>query len=367
LDVWIAGIGEIPCKPAYNSHDFREMLYMAAKQAYEDAEMSPSDLDGIVSSGFDFYEGISITDSYTPDQVGGRLKFNTLVSNDSLNALLQAFMLLKTNKFKNIMVTCYSKASNILNYSEVVLNSFDPHLIRPLAPHHVVIAALDAKAYLMKSGAQVSDLSIVAVKNKRNACSNPMAAYSEFTSLDKVESSMFVSEPLRKDHVAELCDYAAAVILTSDVRLGKIAVKGVGNSFGTHSSDLSTREWGMTRWAKKAAEKAMKMAGVKKVDFIEVSEPFAHVELMALDALQMSDRPAYRMLREGGYDVDGHMPVNVSGGCIGMGYPLNASGLQRTVQAIKILIRTSLRSCLVLSSDGEVVDAGTAVVLAKEG
>lgn len=365
MDVWIAGVGEVPCKERYVGMDFREMLYSAAKKAYQDAEMTPAEIDGIVSSGMDFYEGVSITDSYTPDQVGGRLKFNTLVSNDGLNAFIHGYMLVRTGHFRSVMVTAYAKPSNILNYPEIVLNTFDPHIVRPLCPHHYVIAALDANAYLRKNNADVMDLSLVAVKNKKNALSNPSAAYAENTTVESVEKSGYVSEPLKNGHVAKLADYAAAVILTSDRRHGKVAVKGVGQALGRHSSDLASRDWGTASWARFAVSKAFGQAGIKKVDFAEVAEPFAHTELMVLGALEL-EQPLLKMLRNGGFDVHGQMPVNPSGGCIGMGYPLNAAGLQRLAQSVKLLISGEWTTCLTASPDGEVVDAGSAVVLSRE-
>ncbi|MEM2238194.1 MAG: hypothetical protein QXR26_03675 [Candidatus Caldarchaeum sp.] len=365
MDVWIAGVGEIPCKHRYPGMDFREMLYEAAKKAYQDAGITPAEVDGIVSSGMDFFEGISITDSYTPDQVGGRLKFNTLVSNDGLNVFIHAYMLVRTGFFKNLMVTAYAKPSNIINYPEIILNSFDPHVVRPLCPHHYVIAALDANAYLRKNNADTTDLSLVSVKNKKNALKNPSAAYGGEVSLEDVEGSESVSTPLKKGHVAQLADYAAAVILTSDKKLGKVVVKGVGQAFGGYSSDLALRDWGTALWAKYAVAKAFKQAGTKKVDFVEVAEPFAHTELMFLESLELEKAP-HKMLRDGSFNTDGQMPVNPSGGCIGMGYPLNAGGLQRLVQSVKLLTTGKWKTCLTASPDGEVVDAGSAVFLSGE-
>lgn len=345
--------------------DFREMLFDAAKKAYQDAGMTPADVDGIVSSGMDYYEGISIPDSYTPDQVGGRLKFNTLVSNDGLNAFFHAYMLVKTGHFKTVMVTAYARPSNIVNYPEIVLNTFDPHIVRPLCPHHFVIAGLDAKAYLQNNNAEATDMSLVSVKNKKNALKNPSSAYAGEVSLEDVEGSESVSEPLKKGHVAQLADYAAAVIITSDRRFGKVVVKGVGHAFGSHSSDLALRDWGTALWAKYAVAKAFKQAGSKKVDFVEVAEPFAHTELMFLESLELEEAP-HKMLRKGSFNTDGQMPVNPSGGCIGMGYPLNAAGQQRLAQSVKLLTTGKWRTCLTASPDGEVVDAGSAVFLSVE-
>lgn len=365
MDVWVAGVGEIPCRKKYEHMDFREMLFEAAKKAYEDAELSPRDIDGVVASGIDFYEGVSITDSYTPDQVGGRLKFNTLVTNDSLNAFIHACMLLKTNQFRTLAVTVYSKASNILNYGEIVLNAWDPFLIRPLLPHHVVLAALDAQAFLTKNGGQTIDLSMVAAKNHVNALENSSAAYGLSVSAEEIEESEFLSEPVRSGHVADLCDYAAVIILTNSRAIGKIAVEGFGFASGSVSNDFSGKVFGKATWVKAAFQMASRMAKHGRADFIEVSEPFAHSELMVLNELPPFEGSVLTCLRQGMLGKEGSLPVNQSGGCLGMGYPLNAAGLQRVIQACKLLRTGRGSSCWVLSQD-EVVDAGSIVFLRGE-
>ncbi len=362
MDIWIAGVGEIPCRPSYENMDFREMLYRAAKQAYLEAGITPSEIDGVVSSGLDFYEGVSIADSYTPDQVGGRLKFNTLVTNDSLNAFIHGCMLLKTGHFKTLIVTAYSKASNILNYSEIVLNSFDPYIIRPLSIHHYTIAALDAQAYLYHTKSEPYIFSLVSVKNRKNALKNPSAAYPEDIPVESVEKSAVYAEPLKEGHVAKLCDYAAAVIITAEKSLGKVRVEAFAHASGNVATDLALREWGKALWAKNVADMLLKQNRLRKIDFVEISEPFAHTELMVLEALHLEE-DTVKTLREGGFNVDGHLPVNPSGGCIGMGYPLNAAGLQRIIQSVKLLNEGKWNTCLTASPDGEVVDAGSAVIL----
>ncbi|MEM4573123.1 MAG: hypothetical protein QXF45_01095 [Candidatus Caldarchaeum sp.] len=366
MKVWVAGVGEIPCKQSYEGIDFREMLFQAAQNAYRDAGISRSDIDGIVASGFDFFEGISITDSYTPDQVGGRLKFNTSVTNDSLNAFIHACMLLKTGEFRTLAVSVFSKPSEIPNYAEVVLNSWDPHLVRPLLMHHGVAAGLDAQAFLNRVGGNLHDFSLVASKNHGNALKNESAAYGMQVSPYALDRSDLYAEPLREGHVARLCDYAAVVVLTNDSSLGKVLVKGFGFSSGLSTTDFSAREFGTASWVRPAVKQVEKMADSLRFDFVEVSEPFASSELMFLDGLGVFREPVVRLLRRGDFDSGCAVPVNSSGGCLGMGYPLNAAGLQRVVQAVKQLRQGGFRSCLVGSFDGEVVDGGAVVLLESE-
>lgn len=365
-EVYVTGVGETPCKPIFVGRDFREMLFEAASEAFADAGISSAEVDGVVSSGFDFYEGVSITDSYTPDQVGGRLKFNTMVSNDSLNAFIHGCMLVASGRLENVVVSAYAKPSNIVNYDEVLLNMFDPHVVRPLHPTPTVLAALDARAFLDRMNAGSSLLSAVVVKNRGNALKNPVAAYGGKVSIDEVEGSGVVAEPLKKMHVAGLCDYAASVVLTSNRAIAKAVVKGFGYAYGSYSSDLALRVWGRALWAREASRMAFGMSKLRCVDFVEISECYAHTELMVLEGLGVLPEPVEEVLSAGGLEPAGYLPVNPSGGCIGMGYPLNAAGLQRVVQAVKLLKTGKWDTCLVASPDGELVDGGAVAILSKE-
>ncbi|MEM3031439.1 MAG: hypothetical protein QW756_02255 [Nitrososphaerota archaeon] len=361
IRVVVAGVGEVPCRPSYEGYDFREILYDAAKAAYMDAGVSVDDVTAVVSSGMDFLEGVSISDSYSPDQVGGRLKFNTLISGDSLNAFIHACMLVASGLHDVVAVTAYSKQSDIQNYHEILLNSLDPHTLRPLLPHPHLVAGLDASAYLHQTGADPSVLSDVAAKNMRNALKNPYAAYPADVRVEDIEKTEILAEPVRYGHVAKLCDYAAVVVVTRaglDVGIGgAVAVDGFGYAVGSPSSDISLRRWGEPAWVRPAYEMAVRKKGGRKVDLVEISEPYAHTELTILSQL---GSPSKTLERE---DLS---HVNISGGCIGMGYPLNAAGLQRLVQAVKLMRKNGWSTALVASPDNEMVDAGSIVLLSSE-
>jgi acetyl-CoA C-acetyltransferase len=363
----VVGVGEVPCRPRYDGVDFRELLYQAAKDAYRDAGITADDVDAVVSSGMDFLEGVSISDSYTPDQVGGRLKFNTLVAGDALNAFIHACMMVATGVHEIVAVTAYSKQSDIINYYEILANQLNPHTLRPLFPHPHVIAGLDAAAYLDRVGADPWILSHVAVKNMGNALENPAAAYPAKMTVDEIEGSEVLATPVKAGHVARLCDYAAVVVVAraDSSRVGgrPVYMGGFGYGVGSSSMELSLRSWGEAGWVKPARRM---MKGGMDVDLVEISEPYAHTELMILSQLEVTDEKPHKMLLDGELARDGILPVNVSGGCLGMGYPPNAAGLQRLVQAVKLLRRDRWKTALIASPENELADAGSLVYLTVE-
>jgi acetyl-CoA C-acetyltransferase len=84
---------------------------------------------------------------------------------------------------------------------------------------------------------------------------------------------------------------------------------------------------------------AYKMAGIKnprrEIQFAEVDDMFSYKELQHLEALKLCRRgEAGKLTEEGITQRDGEMPVNVSGGALGMGYPPEVLGLQRVLEIV---------------------------------
>jgi acetyl-CoA C-acetyltransferase len=71
------------------------------------------------------------------------------------------------------------------------------------------------------------------------------------------------------------------------------------------------------------------------VDFAEVDDTYAYKELQSLEALGLfSPGEAGELTVEGYTAIDGELPVNVSGGSLGMGHLFDATGLARTLEAV---------------------------------
>ena len=89
-----------------------------------------------------------------------------------------------------------------------------------------------------------------------------------------------------------------------------------------------------------AAERAYRQASIQnpreEIRLLEVDDTYAYKELQHLIALGFfSDGgEAGRFTELGEMKPDGKMPVNVSGGALGMGLPLEASGLYRVVELV---------------------------------
>ena len=74
---------------------------------------------------------------------------------------------------------------------------------------------------------------------------------------------------------------------------------------------------------------------VQVVDFAEIDDTYAYKELQALETLGFCRRGESGGLTLEGYTApDGELPVNVSGGSLGWGHLLDATGLARTLEVV---------------------------------
>jgi acetyl-CoA C-acetyltransferase len=84
---------------------------------------------------------------------------------------------------------------------------------------------------------------------------------------------------------------------------------------------------------------AYEMAGIRnprhEIDFAEIDDTFAYKELQHMEALGLCAPGEAGILTEEGYtSLEGEFPVNPSGGNLGMGHMLDASGLARVMEVV---------------------------------
>jgi len=342
-EVAIVGVGCVGFQPVTPELSYKEIMFEAAVRAYEDAGVNPRrDIDAFITCAEDYWEGFSIFDEFVPDQLGAVLKNLFTVSADGLFGLATAYMLIKTGHFDVVAVEAHSKASDILTYEGIVNFAFDPILNRPLGGHPYYVAGMEMMRYLCETGTSPEECAQVVVKNKRNALANPHACYGAKLTVEDVLNSEIQFYPLKKLEISPISDGCVVFVMASKDAAEKLTDKPVwvgGVGWCTETPCLETRDWGRAVHTELAAKMAYKMAGinnpVKEIDFAEVCDMFAYKELMHMEALGLCRRgEAGQLVEEGVTERGGEMPVNPSGGMLGMGYALEASGLQRLLEAV---------------------------------
>lgn len=342
----IIGIGATQFRSISPDLSYKELMFEAAVKAYEDAGIDPrKDVDTFVTCAEDYIEGTSIFDEYTPDQLGAALRSMHTISQEGLTGLASVYLQLQTGEFGIGVVEAHSKASNMLTPDGIAACALDPIYNRPLNINHHAIAGLEMHRFMYETGITEDQCAKVVIKNRKNALENPFAAYGANLTLKDVNTSECVACPCCELHIAQPADGAVVIVLATEERAKALSkkpiwIKGVG--WINCSPTLESRDWAEAIYCKKAAEMAYKMAGIKEpkkeIDFAEVDDTFSYKELQHLAAMKLGcGCEMGKWIDNGVTELTGEFPVNPSGGSLGMGHILDASGLARVYMAVKQL------------------------------
>jgi acetyl-CoA C-acetyltransferase len=341
--VAIVGAGWCGFRSISPDLSYKELMYDAAVQAYEDAGIDPRrDVSSFVSVGEDYHDGVSILDEYIPDQLGALHRPVHTIAGEGIHGLAAAVMQILTGQFDIVVVEGHSKASNILTLPYIQAFAFDPVFNRPLNAHPHFVAGLEMLRYMAETGTTHEECAAVVAKNRNGALLNPMAGFGASVTIDDILTSEPVAEPLTRLECADHSDGAVVFVLASGETARALTdkpiwVRGVG--WANDTFRLESRPWGDARYARAAGEMAFRTAGIKsprqEIDFAEVDDTFAYKELQHLEALGVCPAGvAGEWTLAGGTQLGGDFPVNPSGGALGEGHLLDATGLARVLEVV---------------------------------
>jgi acetyl-CoA C-acetyltransferase len=203
--------------------------------------------------------------------------------------------------------------------------------------------ALSWQAFAADHGGTTADLNAVTIKNRGNAMANPTAHLPREHRAEEFAAAPMISSPYRRLHCSPLSDGAAALILSApeaapDARR-KTAPRIAGIGAGSDLPGLGHRKAPGEFTAKTAAAvRALGMAGIGAADIAvaEVYDAYAGAEVQAMAALGLAQDPV-NDLRAAHFAIDGRCPVNLSGGLMGQGAPVGATGVGQTATCALLL------------------------------
>ncbi len=203
--------------------------------------------------------------------------------------------------------------------------------------------ALSWQAFAASHGGTADDLNAVTIKNRGNAMSNPKAHLPRQHEAAEFAAAPMIAAPYCRLHCSPLSDGAAALILSAPqatpASRRKIASRISGIGAASDLPGLGHRtDPGQFAAKTKACLGALNMAGIAPSDIAlaEVYDAYAGAELQAIKALGLADDPV-RALRDGTFEATGRCPVNLSGGLLGQGAPVGATGVAQTATCALLL------------------------------
>jgi len=178
------------------------------------------------------------------------------------------------------------------------------------------------------------------VKNKRNALDHPAAQVAANITVDDVLKSEVLVWPVQLLDISPVSDGAAAFVVASEDIARRqtdtpVWIDGVGWALDTTS--WTNRDLAFPEYANVAAQMAYRMAGItnprKEIDVAEVYDPFDYKELHHMEGLGLAKKcEAPILTREGVTQRDGDLPINPSGGLLGVGNPIAAAGTMKVAE-----------------------------------
>lgn len=371
--VAVVGVGYTDFNSMTPEVNWKEFMYEACQKAYVDAGIDPrKDVDSFITCAEDFWEGFSIFDEFVPDQIGATLRPCCTVCGDGIYGLGNAYMQIKTGLLDVVAVEAHSKISDLLTFGDVVLHAYDPIFEKPVSGpverqnyagtpsypkespkplvgstqekhriHPYYLAGLEMQHYLEKTGTTEEQCAGVVVKNKRNAFDNPIAEYEANISVEDVMNSDCLFKPVKRLDISPNVDGCIAFVLADEETAKKLDVEPIwlkGFGWSSETPWLSTRSMD-AGYATMASRMAYKMAGIenprKEINIAEVDDRFSYKELQHLEAIGLAEPgEAAKLLDEGTLGVKGSLPTNTSGGSLGIGNCLEATGLQKSLEIV---------------------------------
>mgnify|MGYP000445093047 CR=1 FL=1 len=300
------------------------------------------DVDSFINCAEDFTEGRSIFDIHVPDNIGAVLRPIHTICHDGIVGLIGGYMLIQTGQFSIVAVESHSKLSNMLTQNYLTAHAMDPVFNKPLGQHPTYIAGMEMNRYLHETGTTKEQCALISVKNKRNAIANHLASYGDNITIEDVLDSETTFYPLSRLDTSSPTDGGIVMVLASEEKAKILAKKPVwirGVGWCSDTPTLESRNWSETTYARIAAEMAYRMAGIKhpkkELDLAEIDDTFTYKELQHMEALKFCRKgEAGAMVEEGATEPQGELPINVSGGSLGVGWMSEATGLQRVLEIV---------------------------------
>jgi acetyl-CoA C-acetyltransferase len=194
--------------------------------------------------------------------------------------------------------------------------------------------------YMTAHGITEREIAQVSVKNKKNALDHPCAQLPAEITVDDVMNSEIMAWPVKRLDVSPTSDGAVALVFASEEVAKRITdkpvwVEGVGWCLDTMY--IGQRDLYYPKYVEYAARMAYDMAGIKdpraEIDIAEPYDPFSYKELHHAEGLLLCDKgEAVKLLVNGETQRTGRQPWCPSGGALGVGNAIAATGTMKVAE-----------------------------------
>ncbi|HJP66024.1 MAG TPA: lipid-transfer protein [Actinomycetota bacterium] len=350
----IVGIGASP----FSKESGRTELSLAAEAvhgALDDAGLTPSDVDGMVTFTLDFNDEIEIARVLG----AGELRFFSRIPHGggaACGTVAHAAMAVATGMAE--VVVCY-RSLNGRSWRRYGAGGLTQRQVVPTAdmvqyswylPFGLITpaswVAMFSQRYMHDFGVTGEDLGRVTVSARGYAATNPAAHFFERPlTLEEHQASRWVVEPLRVLDCCQESDGAVALVVTSaerarDLRQPPAMIRAAaqGSGDGQHSMTSFYRD-DITRLVEcEVVARQLWSTGLSPADIqaANVYDPFTPFVLIQLEEFGFCERgEAAAFVADGNLDPGGRLPTNTNGGQLGEAYIHGMNGIAEGVRLVR--------------------------------
>jgi len=361
----------------------KELSWQASKMALDSCGLSLDDVDMVtLGTAPDAFDGVHMKGEYLADGAGAHRKpymRHYVGGGTGVFSPIHGWFHVASGMADICLVVAEEKMSSCHPHPQgAFLTIFDHTTEQPLKPTLIWIFALEMNRYMQTYGISKADIARVSVKNKGNALDHPSAQVAEKITVEDVLASETLCWPVNRLDISPASDGAAAVVLASERVARRLTDKPVwidGVGFAIDTAYWATRDLAYPRYVETAARMAYDMAGIKEpakeIHVAEPYDPFDYKELHHMEGLMLCPRgEAARLTAEGYTARDGNLPICPSGGALGVGNPIAATGLMKVIEIFLQLRGEAGKrqvpgkpTCGLAQAWGDLMQMGTVIVL----
>jgi acetyl-CoA acetyltransferase len=334
---------------------YLELAWDAASAALADADLGIDDIQSTVYAIYnEFFERQIMPDIYVHGVLGLALKPSVRVATGGATggaAVRTGFAEVASGLHDIVLVLGVEKCTDCFDYQtqtatpevlKTIAYSGDMNFESPLGITPATSYALPTIAHIERYGTPTSrQMALVSVKNHANARNNPVAQSPKQLTVEEVLASRPICDPF---HFYDNCLYsegASCLILATEEFAKKrgrpyALITGIGTATDDPQAGLRA-DMSELASSRVAGEAAYRMAGItpKDLNFAELHDAFTAVEILSYEAFGFcAPGEGGRLIEEGVTTLEGCLPVNASGGLIGCGHAVGATGVMQVGEAV---------------------------------
>jgi len=335
----LSDCGRVDDKTAFQLH------FQGTSRALADAGIDKSEVDGFMSHGtgvlppIELAEYLGLRPNWV-DSTGHGGSVWEFMTEHAAAAISQGLVEVVVLSYGSTQRADLKKKLRMANLSFGTRGpiQFDAPFGHPVGSRY----AMAARRHMHQYGTTIEQLAEIAVSTRYNAGLNPIAYYQDPITIDDVENSGMVWDPLTKLHCCIRSDGGGAIVITSEERArdcakGPVWVLGTGEA----SSHTTMSEWEDFTESPcvRSGKLAFERAGVSpaEIDTCQVYDAFTPMVLLTLEGLGFCKKgDGGSFVEDGKLRVGGALPTNTDGGGLSSCQP-GMRGMFLLVEAVKQL------------------------------